>query len=1028
MAIHNESEFERELCSYLRNAGWEHSKDSSDYDKELALFPSDVLAWLKATQSNELQKIIKPGDTADNQEKAKAALLNRLASTLDLPLDKGGGTLNVLRRGFKHEIAKFEMSQFQPADNLNPATWERFKKNRLRVVQQVFYSKNNQKSIDLVLFLNGIPVATVELKTDFTQNVQAAIDQYKYDRDPRGEKLLSFGHRALVHFAVSNSEAYMTTSLNGAQTKFLPFNLGDDGRAGNPVNVNGSKTSYLWEQVWQRDNWLNIIGRFMHLVISESQDPVTGKKIKHESLLFPRYHQWRAVTKIVETTKIEGAGNKYLIQHSAGSGKTNSIAWSAHQLSTLHDESGVKVFDSVIVVTDRTVLDSQLQDAIKQIDAKSGVVTAISNREGSKSAQLEDALKAASPIVVVTIQTFPFIFNKLQDSEASHGKKFAIIADEAHSSQSGSTASKLKAVLSDTEIAELEDGGEIDIEATLLAEMEGKASPKNISFYAFTATPKPKTLELFGRSDADGLPRPFDVYSMQQAIEEGFILDVLQNYTPYKVAFKLTHNGQDYDSNAPLVDQADALKELMRWVRLHPTNISSKVSIIIEHFRQNITNLLDGKAKAMVVTGSRKEAVRYKLAFDNYILEKGYEHIKALVAFSGQVIDEDNSIEPFTEESMNNNLRRRSISEAFKSDEYQVMLVANKFQTGFDQPLLVAMYVDKKLSGVNAVQTLSRLNRTATGKDTTYVLDFVNDPNEILKSFKPYFQDAQLSGITDPNIIHDIQTKLDHSGIYEQHHVERAARVFVEGRGRKGNNELSAALAEPKDRFWKKMDEAKETSNTPNIEKLYDFRSTVDAFVKTYGFLSQLYNYQDTDLEKHFLFLKFLSKEIRENGRISKIDVSEVELVAYAIRKERDADLKLLEGAQLDPVTAVGGGVPKDPELALLKEAIAKLNALFEIEGVTENDARNILVWVSDKAMENATVVNQAQKNSKDRFLESKQLKDVVLEALVNARSNADLMSSELLSDRQKIDVLTNLVGELLHARIHVKNVGPLQA
>lgn len=1019
MAIHNEIEFEKELCIALANVGWLHSTNSEEYDKELALFPDDVIEWLEDTQHSEYQKIVKPTDTPENQKKSKNALLRRLASTLDLPLDNGGGTLNILRRGFKHEVARFDMAQFKPADNLNPSTLRRFEKMRLRVVQQVFYSSKNRNSIDLVLFVNGLPVATVELKTDFTQDVQTAIDQYKYDRNPKGEKLLSFGHRALVHFAVSNSEVFMTTRLDGADTKFLPFNLGDAGRSGNPINPNGSKTSYLWEQVWLRDNWLNIIGRFMHSEISVSQDPVTGKKTKRESLLFPRYHQWRAVTKIIETTKEEGAGHKYLIQHSAGSGKTNSIAWAAHQLSTLHDNSGNKVFDSVIVVTDRTVLDTQLQEAIKQIDAKSGVVKAITNREGSKSSQLESALKSYSPIIVVTIQTFPFIFNRLQDSETTQGKRFAIIADEAHSSQAGSTASKLKQVLSDSELAEFEDGGEIDIEATLLAEMEGKASPKNISFYAFTATPKPKTLELFGRPDSEGLPSPFDVYSMQQAIEEGFILDVLQNYTPYKVAFKLTNNGQEYDSNAPLVDQADALKELMRWVRLHPTNISSKVSIIIEHFRQNVSHLLDGKAKAMVVTSSRKEAVRYKLAFDNYILEKGYDQIKALVAFSGQVVDEENSLEPFTEDNMNTGLRRRSLPEAFKSDDYQVMLVANKYQTGFDQPLLVSMYVDKKLSGVSAVQTLSRLNRTATGKDLTFVLDFVNDPNDILESFKPYFRDASLSGITDPNIVHDIQMKLDHSGIYEQHHVERAAKVIVEGRGRKGNNELSAALAEPKDRFWKRMDDARKTADSAALDRLYDFRKTVESFVKTYGFLSQLYNYADTDLEKHYLFLKFLAKEIRDTGRMSKIDISEVELVAYAIRKEREAEIQLSEGKPLDPISDIGGGLPRDPELAMLKEAIAKLNALFEIDGVNESDARNILVWVADKAMENNTVVNQAQENSKDRFLESKQLKDVVLEALVNARSNADLMSSQLLSDRQKIEVLTNLVGELLHLRVN---------
>lgn len=1019
MAIHNELEFERELCFSLNASGWQHSTNSEGYDKDLALYPADVLSWLELTQPNELQKVIKPTDSLENQQKAKTALLRRLASVLDLPLDNGGGTLNILRRGFKHEVARFDMAQFKPAENLNPATWERYSNMRLRVVQQVYYSKDNRNSIDLVLFVNGLPVATVELKTSFTQDVQAAINQYKYDRSPKGEKLLSFGHRALVHFAVSNSEVYMTTRLNGPDTRFLPFNLGDDGRAGNPINPSGSKTAYLWEKVWSKDSWLEIIGRFMHLEVSESQDPVTGKKTKSETLLFPRYHQWRAVTQLVESSKAEGAGNKYLIQHSAGSGKTNSIAWTAHQLSTLHLEDGSKAYNSVIVVTDRTVLDSQLQDAIHQIDAKSGVVAAITNKEGSKSKQLQHALNAGTPIIVVTIQTFPFIFNQLQDSGASQGKRFAIIADEAHSSQTGSTASKLKAVLNDLEIAELEDGGEIDVEAILLAEMEGKANPQNISFYAFTATPKPKTLELFGRPNADGMPSPFDVYSMQQAIEEGFILDVLQNYTPYKVAFKLTHNGQDYESNAPLVDQSEALKELMRWVRLHPTNISSKVSIIVEHFRQNIAHLLDGKAKAMVVTGSRKEAVRYKLAFDSYIKEKGYEHLKALVAFSGQVFDEENGTEPFTEENMNPDLRRRSLPEAFRTNDFQVMLVANKFQTGFDQPLLVAMYVDKKLSGVNAVQTLSRLNRTATGKDATYVLDFVNDPYDILESFKPYFRDAQLSEVTNPNIIHDIQTKLDHAGIYEQHHVERAAKVFVEGRGRRGNNELSSALAEPKDRFWKKMDAAREEQNNLELDRLFDFRKTVDAFVKTYGFLSQLYNYADTDLEKHYLFLKFLAKEIRETGRVSKVDVSEVELVAYAIRKAHDADIKLVEGKPLDPSNDVGSGIPHDPELAQLKEAVEKLNSLFEGEGLNENDSRNILIWVADKAMENQTVRTQAGKNTRDQFLESKQLRDVVLEALVNTRENAETMSNELLSDQLKIDLLTKLVGELLHTRVN---------
>lgn len=501
--------------------------------------------------------------------------------------------------------AKFEMCQFKPADHLNQTTLEKYSKVRLRVMRQVHYSTKNNKSIDLVLFVNGIPVATIELKTDFTQSVEDAVNQYKRDRDPKGETLLSFGHRALVHFAVSNSEVYMTTKLAGEKTYFLPFNKGNEGRAGNPINPEGSKTSYLWEQVFQRYNWLQIIGRFMHLSIENIVDPVTGAQSKRESLLFPRYHQWESVTKVIETAKVEGPGHRYLIQHSAGSGKTNSIAWTAHQLSTVHNDAGNKVFDSVIVVTDRTVLDDQLSSAIQQIDHKTGVVAAITNKQGSKSGALAEALSQGKPVIVVTMQTFPFILGQIQESAAAKGKSFAIIADEAHSSQTGNTARSLKKVLSDEDWKSLQDGGDFDVEDLLAAEMANRAEPSNISFFAYTATPKAKTMELFGRiKEGEEFPSPFHVYTMQQAIEEGFILDVLKNYTPYKLAFKLTHNGQEYDSDGPQVAQSEALKELMYWVRLHPTNIASKVSIIIEHFRENVAWRLDGKAKAMVVTGS----------------------------------------------------------------------------------------------------------------------------------------------------------------------------------------------------------------------------------------------------------------------------------------------------------------------------------------------------------------------------------------------------------------------------------------
>jgi type I restriction enzyme R subunit len=1022
MADFNEYKFEQELCEALELRGWLYSKSDVGYDAELALFPEDVLAWLADSQPMAFTKVISPGSAKTSMARAERTLVQRLAKSLDLPLANGGGTLNVLRKGFKDGSEKFEMCQFKPADSLNVATSDKYSKVRLRVMRQVHYSKKNRNSIDLVFFVNGIPVATLELKTDFTQNVEDAKTQYKNDRNPKGEPLLTFGHRALVHFAVSNDEVWMTTKLAGEATHFLPLNKGDNGRAGNPVNPDSSKTSYLWEDVFQRDNWLQIIGRFMHLSIEDSIDPVTGVKERKETLLFPRYHQWQSVTKLVEAARAEGAGKKYLIQHSAGSGKTNSIAWTAHQLSTLHSDSGSKVFDSVIVVTDRTVLDDQLSSAIKQIENKTGVVAVIDNKSGSKSSALADALASNKPIITVTMQTFPFILKQIQETASAKGKTFAIIADEAHSSQTGNTASELKKVLSDEDWKSVQDGGEVDVEDILAAEMANRADPKNISFFAYTATPKAKTMELFGRIGESGKPEPFHVYTMQQAIEEGFILDVLQNYTPYKLAFKLTHNGEEYDSESisKEVDQGEALKELMHWVRLHPTNIGSKVSIIVEHFRQNVAWRLDGKAKAMVVTGSRKEAVRYKLAFDEYIAEMGYKNLNALVAFSGDVEDPETGPNPYTEANMNPGLRGRKLAEAFKGDDYQVMLVANKFQTGFDQPLLVAMYVDKKLSGVTAVQTLSRLNRTAKGKDVTYILDFVNEPQEILEAFQPYFRDAQLTDITDQNLVNDIEMKLDHSGIYDFSEVEEVARTFVL---KKGNNKLSASIAQVKERFWKKFEAATKASDRLELDRLEDFRKTLLSFTKTYDFLSQIYNYEDTSLEKKAIFYRLLSREIRDNSPRETIDLDGVELAKLGFRKSDTVKLDLgSEEGALKPLTAAGSGVAHDPVLTTIIEAIEQMNNLFDDEGLTNGDFEGFITYIAAKAGEETKIQDQAKANTLERFLESPDLRPLLLAALFAATGNFQTMGKELAEDDQKLAKLVEIVGRVLHKKLTATN------
>jgi type I restriction enzyme R subunit len=767
------------------------------------------------------------------------------------------------------------MCQFKPETTLNLATIERYGKVRVRVVRQVYFSTADNRSIDLVLFINGLPVATLELKTDFTQSVQEAIDQYRKDRQPKHavskhvEPLLGFGNRALVHFAVSNDEVWMTTKLAGEQTHFLPFNLGCEGGAGNPLNPHGSPTSYLWERVLQRDSLLDIAGKFMHVEIAQRRDPITGKLSKLTTLLFPRLHQWDVVRALTDTARSEGPGHRYLVQHSAGSGKTNSIAWTAHRLVRLHDDGNEKVFDSVIVVTDRNVLDAQLQDAIRQIDGNTGVVVAIDRDEAaragatSKSDLLAKALTDGKLIIVVTIQTFPFALDTIRKTKGLKDKTFAVIADEAHSSQTGTAANKLKEVLTAEELADLDDGGDIDTEALLAAEMTARASSESISYFAFTATPKAKTLELFGRPDTDGTPRPFHLYTMKQAIEEGYILDVLPGYHAFDTAFQIAKNasngklkpakpGEDVQADEKLVDQSAATKGLMRWVKLHPTNIGQKVQIIVEHFRSNVEPLLDGHAKAMVVTDSRKAAVRYKKAIDAYLAKKGYSEIRTLVAFSGDVVDEDTGPGPFNEKNMNPGLDGRDLRTAFATDDFKVMLVANKFQTGFDQPLLVATYVDKQLSGVTAVQTLSRLNRTyrtpaGEVKSETFVLDFVNEPEDIRAAFEPYYIDAFLETATDPNLVHDLAVKLDQAAIYTDAEIDAAVDAWIK---RAGNNALKAALGPAQARFKDRYVTALQTDDNAELDALDLFRKDVGSFIRLYDFMSQIIDYGDTDLEK----------------------------------------------------------------------------------------------------------------------------------------------------------------------------------
>jgi type I restriction enzyme R subunit len=684
----------------------------------------------------------------------------------------------------------------------------------------------------------------------------------------------------------------MTTQLVGAATKFLPFNRGDNGAAGNPANEKGGhRTAYLWEEVWAKDSWLEILGRY---IVAQK-----NAKKQIERIVFPRYHQLDATRKLQAAVLAEGAGGKYLIQHSAGSGKTNSIAWSAHFLADLHNAQHEKLFDTVLVVSDRTVLDSQLADAVFDFGRTTGVVATIKGETASKSGELADALAGGKKIVVCTIQTFPFALRAVHELAATQGKRFAVIADEAHSSQTGEAAAKLKALLSPEELRELADGGEVGTEDILAAQMAARSAESGITYVAFTATPKAKTIELFGRrpnpalpASATNLPEPFHVYSMRQAMEERFILDVLINYTPYKLAFKLAHNGQELDEKE--VERSEALKGIMRWVRLHPYNIVQKVQVVVEHFRENVAPLIGGKAKAMVVVASRLEAVRWQLAIDKYIKNQGYK-FATLVAFSGEIHDPQSGPDPFTETSktLNPNLRGREIREAFNTDEYQILLVANKFQTGFDQPLLCGMYVDKRLAGITAVQTLSRLNRAYDGKDLTYVVDFVNDPEEILAAFKTYYQTAELAGVTDPNLVFDLRVKLDSLGFYDEFEVNRVVEVELNPRARQ--SDLAAALEPVVSRLLVRYRSALEgfriaaATNRPvaaeeaknQIDALVLFKHDMTVFQRMYAFLSQIFDYGNTAIEKRFIFFKRLLPLLEFGREREGIDLSKLILTHH---------------------------------------------------------------------------------------------------------------------------------------------------
>jgi type I restriction enzyme R subunit len=1024
--VHTERIFEDELCAHLVANGWSvrtHLKNATSYDRQRALLAEDLLAYVQETQPAEWDKFKKW-----HNGQSETMLVKRVAEQLDKH-----GTLHLLRHGFKDRDAKFQLCQFRPAHGKNPALMKNYERNRLTAVRQLHYSLHNENSIDLVLFVNGLPVATAELKTDLTQNIKDAILQYKKDRQPKDPKtkelepLLQFKTRALVHFAVSTDEVFMATKLAGDETFFLPFNMGrpDDlggAGAGNPhapADI-GYPTWYLWHCVWSRDVWLDILGNFLHLE-SKEVDGKDGKKVTRESLIFPRFHQLDVVLQLVKAAGDEGVGQAYLIQHSAGSGKSNSIAWSAHRLANLHDSQDRKVFDSVIVITDRKVLDRQLQETIAQFEHKAGVVQAIDEN----SQQLADALNSGVPIVVTTLQKFPFILDKVG---ALKGKRFALIVDEAHSSQSGGAAQKLRKALSKDAPATAKpvlsvelDGATVEVPADVEIDPEdvttediinqvvlSRQRPENVSYFAFTATPKAKTMELFGRTGPDGTPVPFHVYSMRQAIEEGFILDVLKHYVSYKTFYKL---GSTADEK--LVPQLKARKALARYAVLHPYNISQKVVVIVEHFREHVAAKIGGKAKAMVVTDSRKAAVRYKLAMDKYLKERKYDNMKALVAFSGSVDDPDSGPDEFTESNMNPDTKGMDPAIAFKQDEYRVLLVANKYQTGFDQPLLHTMYVDKRLSGVLAVQTLSRLNRTHRGKEETFVLDFVNKPEEILASFQPYYRSAKLEEVTDPNIVHELMTKLGKANVYFWTEVEAFANAFFDPKRKQAG--LHAHLKPASDRF-----------NELDDEKAESFRKDLGTFLRMYDFLSQIVPYDDPELEKLYVFGKNLMPRLLDGGggsSILELD-SDVRLTHYRIQKIGEQQLDLAGGGvvALKPATEAGTGTAPTDEQKKLAEIVEKMNDLFS-GNLSEGDMVGYVTTIKGKLLENETLKEQAANNSEQQFVMG-DFKDILTDIVIEGQEAHNSIAGQLLKDERIFAAMQGMLATMVWQQLQKADGG----
>lgn len=1025
-----ELEFETNLCEELSERGWLYEVDGkpTGWDVGLALIPADVLHWLSTQYPDEYEKAVPAdlvnGQRTDAEKKLLLHITKELAKATKMDATTGhpvGGLLGVLRKGFTYAqvgrpAAKFgPMMEFPPANPNLTEVVEAAEAVRLRILRQVRFDTTSSDTFDVMLTANGIPVVTLELKTDNTQTVNHAIRQYKEDRKPGKNRPLLAPGRALVHFAVSNDLVYMTTKLQGGDTVFLPFNQGNEGHEGNPPSHTGSSTNYLWRDILARPMFMRILKDFAIFEPSKSGRKDEGR------LVFPRFHQLRAVDRVVADIEANGTGKRYLIWHSAGSGKTKTIAWLSHRLIRHMNADSKSTFDSVIVVTDRTVLDENIRDDMNLVQSSKGLVVTVGEKSGAKSPQLKKALLEGDHIITCTLQTFPEVMKLIEDTQELRGRHWAVVADEAHSSQSGTAARQLKELLADIELDEDED--DISADDLLQAKDSAIAASSNITFVALTATPKAKTLRLFG-AERDGRWEAFDTYTMAQAIEEGFILDVLTNYSTYDMFLRVKNAlDADEDETEIQVITGEAVSNIVRYARLHPTAIAQKVRVVVEHFRRNVMQMLGGEAKAMVVTSSRMEALNWSRKMDEYIASQGYNDMSTLVAFSGSLTDE--SGDSVTEVSLN---ARSDVAKAFREEGiYRVLIVANKFQTGFDEPRLMAMYVDKKLTGVATVQTLSRLNRIHPGKTAPMVVDFRNTPASIQKDFKLYYSDAHVDGDVDPNALYTLGERLDTAGLYTQDEMNAVADAFLADAG---GEAIAKVLSPIKNRWSGQWRQAKLAKDKTQLEALEQFRADSLAYRNAWQFLSQIVDYQDPELHRRAILATLLARNLHVDGNeyddsyLEGVQLSGVKLVPSAINEDHSLSEGSSEAIKLPEFDGERRS-QGTPERGALDEAIDRVNEMFKAKGVDVNpdSVSGFITTFWGFLDANDEAVAMAKNNTVGQLKASEGFSSAVgLAVLKTCQESQEIQS--YMTDPAFIAEIANIAADALHSRHHVDSAG----